>query len=186
MKKIIFVSACVALVMPLYATIAVAEAKLGYISASELLEKSPQAESASSKMEQEFNPRRNKMQADLKELKQLEDKLAKDGATLTEAERSKIERDTLVRKREISREQDSYREDLTMRRNDELAKLQQVIREIIQAIGKEENYDLIFFDGVAYASPKTDLTEKAMQRLRDKAKDAPALAAPAASAKPKK
>ncbi len=125
-------------------------------------------------MEQEFTPRRNKMQADLKELKQLEEKLGREGATLTETERNKMERDIIVRKRDISREQDSYREDLTMRRNDELAKLQQVVREIIQAIGKEEGYDLIFFDGVAYASPKTDLTEKAMQRLREKAKDAPA------------
>ncbi len=178
MKKIIFISTCLALVMPLYTITAVAEAKLGYISASELLEKSPQAESASTKMEQEFSPRRNKMQADMKELKQLEDKLSKDGATLTEAERSKMERDILVRKREISREQDSFREDLTLRRNDELAKLQQIVREIIQALGKEENYDLIFFDGVAYASPKIDLTEKAMQRLREKAKDT--------SAKPKK
>ena len=183
MKKIIFIGTCLALVMPLYTTTAAAEAKLGYISASELLEKSPQAESASTRMEQEFTPRRNKMQADLKELKQLEDKLAKDGATLTEAERSKMERDIIVRKRDMSREQDSYREDLTMRRNDELAKLQQIVREIIQSIGKEENYDLIFFDGVAYASPKTDLTEKAMQRLREKAKDT---SAPAASAKPKK
>lgn len=183
MKKIIFISICFALVGPLYAPPAVAEAKLGYISASELLEKSPQAESASTKMEQEFTPRRNKMQGELKELKQLEDKLAKDGATLTEAERGKMERDIIVRKRDISREQDSYREDLTMRRNDELAKLQQIVREVIQSIGKEENYDLIFFDGVAYASPKTDLTEKAMQRLREKAKDT---SVPAASAKPKK
>ena len=184
MKNIIFISTCLALVMPLYVAPVAAEAKLGYISASALLEKSPQAESASTKMEQEFTPRRNKMQADLKELKQLEDKLAKDGATLTEAERSKIERDLIVRKRDITREQDSYREDLTMRRNDELAKLQQIVREIIQSIGKEENYDLIFFDGVAYASPKTDLTEKAMQRLREKAKDTSPPAA--ASAKPKK
>ena len=180
MKKIIFVSACLALAMPVYTTTVSAEAKLGYISASELLEKSPQAESASTKMEQEFTPRRNKLQADAKELKQLEDKLAKDGATLTDAERSKMERDIIGRKRDISREQDSYREDLTMRRNDELAKLQQVVRETIQVIGKEENYDLIFFDGVAYASPKMDLTEKAMQRLREKTKDA------GSSAKPKK
>lgn len=174
MKKIRFISICMALTLPVYTAPAAAEAKLGYISASELLEKSPQAESASSKMEQEFTPRRNKMQADLKELKQLEDKLGREGATLTEAERSKMERDIIVRKRDISREQDSYREDLTMRRNEELGKLQQVVREIIQTIGKEEGYDLIFFDGVAYASPKTDLTEKAMQRLREKAKDTPA------------
>ena len=131
-------------------------------------------------MEQEFTPRRNKLQVDGKELKQLEDKLAKDGATLTDAERSKMERDIIGRKRDISREQDSFREDVAMRRNDELAKLQQVVRETIQVIGKEENYDLIFFDGVAYASPKMDLTEKAMQRLREKTKDA------GSSAKPKK
>ncbi len=174
MKKSIFIGVCLALALPMYTAAAVAEAKLGYISASELLEKSPQAENASAKMEQEFTPRRNKLQADLKELKQLEDRLARDGATLSEVERSKIERDIIVRKRDMSREQDSYREDLNMRRNDELAKLQQTVREIIQTIGREENYDLIFFDGVAYASSKVDLTEKAMQRLREKAKDTPA------------
>jgi outer membrane protein len=184
LKKIILFSACLVLAMPVYTT-AAAEAKLGYISASMLLEKSPQAESASAKMEQEFSPRFGKLQAEAKELKQLEEKLAKDGATMTEAERGKLERDVIVRKRDLGREQESVREDVAMRRNEELGKLQQVVREIVGAIGKEEGYDLIFFDGVAYASPKMDLTEKAMQRLREKAKDAPA-AAPASSAKPKK
>lgn len=180
MRTITSTAVCVVLGMFLYTAAASAEVKLGYISATELLEKSPQAEGASAKLEQEFTPRRNKLQADIKDLKQMEDRLAKDGATLAETERGKLERDIVMRKRDIGREQDSYREDLNMRRSDEMTKLQQLMREIVQAIGKEENYDLIFFDGVAYASPKMDLTEKALQRLRDRSKDT------ASTAKPKK
>ncbi|MFZ5593508.1 MAG: OmpH family outer membrane protein [Pseudomonadota bacterium] len=146
-----------------------AELKIGVVNATEVMEKAPQKETASSRLEQEFGPRKNKLQGEFKEIKQLEEKLAKDGVTMSEGERAKAERDLSVRKRDFARAQDELNGDLNIRRNEELNKLQQTLLDAIQTVGKEESYDLILAEGVAYVNPKIDLTDKVLQRMKDKA-----------------
>ncbi|MDX1252241.1 MAG: OmpH family outer membrane protein [Gammaproteobacteria bacterium] len=148
---------------------AAAELKIGVVNATEVLEKAPQKEAAGGRLEQEFSGRRNKLQSEFKEIKQLEEKLAKDGVTMSEGERAKAEKDLLVRKRDFARAQDELNGDLNIRRNEELNKLQQTLLDAIQTVGKEESYDLILAEGVAYVNPKIDLTEKVLQRMKDKA-----------------
>ena len=148
---------------------AAAELKVGVVNFAEVLEKSPQKEAASSRFEQEFGPRRNKLQNEIKEIKQLEEKLVKDGVTMSENERAKAERDLSVRKRDFARARDELDGDQNIRRNEELNKLQQILFDAIQTIGKEEGYDLILAEGVAYVNPKIDLTDKVLQRMKDKA-----------------
>jgi outer membrane protein len=45
-------------------------------------------------------------------------------------------------------------------------KLLGVIQSAISDIGKEQNYDLIVYEGVAYASSTIDLTDKVLEKLR--------------------
>lgn len=168
MKKIAYAALGVVFGLSLSAG-AAAELKIGVVSAAELMEKAPQKDAASSRMEQEFSGRRNKLQGEFKEIKQLEEKLAKDGVTMSESERAKTEKDLLARKRDFVRAQDELNGDQNIRRNEELNKLQQTLLEAIQTVGKEENYDLILAEGVAYVNPKMDLTDKVLQRLKDKA-----------------
>ena len=155
-----------------------ADLKLGYVNSAELMEKAPQADAARSRFEQEFAPRRNKLQAEVKELKQLEEKLVKDGVTMSESERAKMERDVLARKRDLGRIQEELRDDVNIRNNEELGKLQQIVKETIDTLGKDEGYDMIFFDVAAFVNPKLDITAKVLQRLRDRPKDAPVAAKP--------
>jgi outer membrane protein len=53
-----------------------------------------------------------------------------------------------------------------MRRNEELAKLQRRIIEVIQQLAKDEKFDLIVSDGVVYASDQVDITGKVIERLQ--------------------
>ena len=144
-----------------------AEYKVGFVNAAVLLDQAPQSESARKKLEAEFAPREKELVADQKALRAMEDKLAKDSAVMSESEQRKLERDILSRKREIKNAQDEFREDLNIRRNEELGKLQRSVYEIIVGLAKQEKYDMIVGDGVIYASDTVDITSKVLQRLKD-------------------
>lgn len=143
-----------------------AELKVGYVSVNRLLADAPQAEAAEQRLKKEFAPRKDSVDALQKELAQLGDELERDASVLTEVERRQRERDLRDRQRELRRQQDEFREDLNLRRNEEVGKLQQLVKEIVEKVGKEEQYDLIIYEGVAFASSKIDLTEKILERLR--------------------
>lgn len=140
--------------------------KLGAVNAVRVLEESPQAENARNIIEKEFAPRDQKLVAQQKELKTMEDRLVKDGAIMSEAERTKLERDIINKKRDLKREQDEFREDFNFRRNEEFAKIQRDIVDAIQKVAKENNYDVVLSDGVIYASPKVDISDLVIEYLK--------------------
>jgi len=71
-------------------------------------------------------------------------------------------------KRELRRSTQEFREDYNLRRNEELAALQKIVRKAIVEIARQENYDLIVHEGVIHASPKADITEKVLKKLGKK------------------
>jgi outer membrane protein len=140
--------------------------KLGAINAMRVLEQSPQADRARATIEQEFAPRDKQLVAKQKDLKAMEDKLAKDSAIMSQTERSNLERDIINKKRDLKREQDEFRDDFNFRRNEEFAKIQKDIVDAIQKVAKENNYDIVLSDGVIYASPKADISELVIEYLK--------------------
>ncbi len=143
-----------------------AELKIGAVNAPRVLEEAPQAEAARAALEQEFAPRDKAMLAAQQELKKLEDRLARDGAIMSESERRSLERDIVSRKRDLKREREEFSEDLNIRRNEAFEKLRRRVFQVILSIAKGEHYDLILSDGVVYASDTVDITERVIQRLK--------------------
>ncbi len=139
--------------------------KIGAVQVLKVLEKSPQYKVADGALNKEFEPRSKILIAEQKKIKDLEDKLAKDSAIMSESEISKMERNILEKRRDYKRNQDEFREDLNFRRNEELAKIQKLIFEAIQKVSKANNYDLVLSEGVIYASSKTDMTELVIEHL---------------------
>jgi len=157
-----------------------ADLKIGYVNASRLLDESPQATDVSKRLKQEFSGRESDLLAKQKELKKLQDQMTRDGSVMSEAEHSKLDHDILNLQRDLQRSNDEFRDDLNLRKNEEMNKLLAVIQTAIEGLGKEQNYDLIVYEGVAYSSAAIDLTDKVLERLRALGN------APAAPATPKK
>ena len=156
--------------------------KIGAVNTIRLLEQSPQADTLRSQIEKEFAPRDRELVAAAKKLKDMEDRLAKDAAIMSETERKKLERDVISERRELKRSQDEFREDLTFRRNEEIAKIQKEIVEAIQSVAKTNNFDVVLSEGVIFASPKVDMTNLVIDHLKKKNGGAAAAPAPAAAA----
>lgn len=145
---------------------AYAETKIGAVNALRVLEQSPQAEAASRMIEKEFSPRDKQLGAQQKKVKNLEDKLNKDSAIMSESARTKLEREIISQKRELKRAQDEFREDLSFRRNEEFAKIQEQIINAIQEVARSNNFDVILGEGVIYASDKVDISNMVIEYLK--------------------
>ncbi len=145
--------------------ICLAELKIGFVNVPKVMEKAPQAEKAKKRLEKEFSPRDKQLVAQQKEIKKLEEKLARDASVMGESERRKLERKIVSKKREAARSQQEFSEDFNLRRNEELGKLQRRIYEAVKALAKEGNYDLLLTDGVIHASDKVDVTAEVQKKL---------------------
>lgn len=153
-----------------FSTVEAADTKIGVVNAAVVLDKSPQKEKALARLEKEFLSRSKSLEKKHKALLSKQDKLLKDGAVMGATERQAAERKILTEQRELKRLQDEYSEDLSIRRNEELRKLEQEIAQTIVDLAKKESYDLVVYQGVIYASEKIDLTDKVLEVLKRKAK----------------
>ena len=140
--------------------------KIGFVNPVKLLELSPQGEKALRSLEEEFRPRDQEL-IDLREkVLALEIDLDKNRLVLQASEIKKKQRAIDSIKRKIKRDQQEAREDYNIRRNEELAKLQRLVREMIVTIANEEGFDLIVEQAV-YVNNRIDLTERVLQRLQE-------------------
>ncbi|SMF96363.1 periplasmic chaperone for outer membrane proteins Skp [Methylomagnum ishizawai] len=153
------------LVLLASAGVSAADLKIGFVNVAKLLEKAPQAEKAKKDLEREFAPRDKKLVAEQKELKQMEEKLNKDAAVMSDSEKQRLDKEIISRKREAKRLQDEFRDDFNLSRNEKLSQLQKEIFEAIQSLAKEDSYDLLLTDGVVYASDAIDVTGKVEKKL---------------------
>ena len=143
-----------------------AELKVGVVNAAAVMEQSPQKTRALSRLEKEFSSRSKAIEKKVKLLRATQQKLVKDGAIFSTDERKSKERTLVSDQRDIKRLQDEYSEDLSIRRNEELRKLEKEIAKTIRDIAKRDKYDLIIFQGVIYASEKVDITNLVLENLK--------------------
>ena len=103
-----------------------------------------------------------------KQIRDMESALDKNGLTLSETERRSKERDISNLKIEFQRKQRELREDVNLRKNEELGSLQDRINKAVTAVAEAEGYDLVIYSGVAFASKKVDITDKVLKSLGKK------------------
>lgn len=145
-----------------------AELKVGYVQVDKILQDAPQTAESGKKLEREFSPRSQELDRMSKQIKELEAVLDKEGLTISEAERRNKERDVQNIKIEFQRKQRELREDINLRKNEELGSLQDRINKAVQSVAEADGYDLVVYSGVAYASKKIDITDKVLKLLGKK------------------
>jgi outer membrane protein len=147
---------------------AAADFKIGFVNTERLFREATPAKRAQQKLEKEFAQRDAELGRLTKQVRDLQASLDKDSATMAESERRNKERDLANLSRELQRAQREFREDLNLRRNEELASIQERANKVIQQIAETEKFDLIVQDPVVYASQRIDITEKVIKALADK------------------
>ena len=145
-----------------------AELKVGFVQVDKILQEAPQTIESNKKLEKEFSSRTDKLKADVKALKERESSFSKDVLTMKDSERGTKEKSLSQLRVDVQRIERELREDINIRRNEELGGLQEQINKAVTAVSKAEGYDLVLYNGVAYASEKIDITDKILKSLGKK------------------
>lgn len=147
-----------------------ADFKVGVVDTERILRESAPAMKAESKIEKEFSGRDQEIKKMLKQAKELQTLLDKDDSKLADTDRRNKERELSAMNVDLQRMQREFREDLNLRKNEELAIVLEQANKAIQAIAEEEKYDLILQEAV-YRNPKIDITDMVIKRLADSKAD---------------
>lgn len=146
---------------------ALADTKIGFVNTEKLLREAPLSVAAQKKLEREFAARDQELQKLAKQARDLQLQLDKDGVTMSDSERKAKERDLGNLNRDLQRQGREFREDLNLRRNEELGQIQERARKAIQEIARAEKFDLVIEQAV-YVDPKNDITDRVMKALGGK------------------
>jgi outer membrane protein len=162
-----------------------ADPKIAVISFQRLVEESPQGKAVQEAMRAEFAPRQRTLQATEQSLKAKQEKLQKDGATMSEDQRVHAEKDLRDGARDLQRAEGEFNDDVTSRRNEELSRLQRTLVEEVRTYAKAQNYDIVLSaDAVVYSATANDITSTILSALQTRGAAAPASAPASTPAKP--
>ena len=142
-----------------------AEIKIGYVVVEKVLKDAPQTASSNKKLEKEFKSRTDDLQKKVKAVQAQEKDFKKNSLTMSDSDKQKAQKKIQNSKIEIQRIERELREDIDIRRREEIGKLQQQINKSIEELAEKEKYDLILYQGVAYASKGIDITNDLIKAL---------------------
>ena len=142
-----------------------AELKVGFVRVDEILKNAPQAAESNKKLEAEFKTRTAKLKKDIEALNKNEQQFKKDSLTIPDDEKEKKQRKLQNSRIDIQRTERELREDIDIRRRDEINQLQVKVTEVIEKLAEEQKFDLILYTGVAYASDKVNITDLVLKEL---------------------
>jgi len=143
--------------------------KIGVINVGRLLEQAPQSKAVSDKLQDEFAARQRDIVAMRQKLQQQTETFQRDQQVMGEAERVNLERQIRDGQRELQRTENEYVEDLKIRRNEEVGKLQREVLQRVQQYASAQKYDLIVADAI-YFSSAIDITADVLKALEQGAK----------------
>jgi len=146
-------------------SIASAEVKIGFVEIQKILKGAPQTVSANKKLEKEFTKRTAKLKKAVKKINAKEKEFKKDSMTMSESDRAKTQREIQALKIDAQRTEREVREDIDLRRREEIAKVQKQVNVAVEKVAKEQNYDLVLYQGVAYAGKRVDITDIVIKAL---------------------
>jgi len=138
--------------------------KIGFVNTERILRESAPAKASQQKLEQEFSKREKALQESVEKLRDMTQKIEKDAAVMSEADRTRRQREAAELERDLQRRQREFREDLNQRRNEELAAVIERANRAIRQLAEAEKYDIILQEAV-YASPRIDITEKIIRTI---------------------
>jgi len=143
------------------------ELKVGFVNTERVFREAAPAKRAQQALEREFSARNAELAKVEKQGRDLQNELERENVTMPEATRREKERQLADISRNFQRLQREIREDLNLRRNEELAAVQERATRVINQIAEQEHFDLIVQEAV-FASSRIDITEKVIKALADK------------------
>ena len=140
--------------------------RIAVVNYGQLLQESPQAQSAVAALRAEFAPKQRSLQAEAAQLKAKEDTLKKNEATMTQDQRDQAELNLREKYQDLARKQTEIQDDVNTRRNELMSELQHTLQQVVQSYAKQQRFDLVLADGFIYADQALDITPAILSALK--------------------
>lgn len=163
MKKII---ASLLLLLAGLSAAQAADMRIGVVDTERILRESAQAVRAEKKIEKEFSVRDQEIKKLVKQAKEVQEAMDKEGTKMSDSNRRIKERELASLNLQLQTQQREFREDLNLRKNEELAQVLAKADKAIKAIAISDEYDVILQEAV-YRNPKVDITDRVLKYLAD-------------------
>jgi len=138
--------------------------RIGYVDMKQVLDNAPQVLAGREKLDLEFRPRNETIEFQERQAQAMEDRLAL--GDLSEDAKVRLDRELREMRRNVNRQKEDLRDELSFRRTEEVQKLEDQINQAVQAIARDSGYDLILSSPVIYADPSLDITQLILDQLR--------------------
>ena len=138
--------------------------RVGYVDMKRVLDNAPQVLAGREKLDLEFRPRNETIEFQERQVQSMEDRLAM--GDLDVDARARLDRELREMRRNVNRQKEDLRDELSFRRTEEVQKLEEQINQTVQEIALDSGYDLILSSPVVYADPSLDITQLILERLR--------------------
>ena len=141
-----------------------ADMKIGFVNTERVFREAAPAKRAQQALEREFSARNADLARVEKQGRDLQTELERENVTMSDSARREKERQLADISRNFQRLQREIREDLNLRRNEELARVQERATRVINQIAEQEKFDLIIQEAV-FASGRIDITDRVIRAL---------------------
>lgn len=140
--------------------------KIVVVDPNRVVESSPQYESARKSLQLEVEERERSLRQQQDEITELKSKLERDGELMSQSEMQRLQNDIRSRTRKLKYAQDEFQEDLSLRQNELRTKLARQVQEVVVELAKELEIDLVLSEGLVYYSPRVDISDQVIDRLK--------------------
>ena len=138
--------------------------RVGYVDMKQILDSAPQVLAGRDQLDLEFRPRNDAIEFQERQVQAMEDRLQL--GDMAEDARIRLERDLREMRRNVNRQKEDLRDELSFRRTEEVQKLEDQINQAVQVIANNNGYDLILSSPVVYADPSLDITQLILDQLK--------------------
>ncbi|MBT6932688.1 MAG: OmpH family outer membrane protein [Proteobacteria bacterium] len=138
--------------------------RIGFVDPVRLIEQAPQGAKALESLEDEFRTRDEELKNLHDRVQAMEADLEKNILVMDATDAQTRQREIENLKRRLARSQQEAREDYNLRRNEELAKLQTLVRQVIVDLARDRGFDLVVEQAV-YVSDAVDITDQVLEVL---------------------
>jgi len=138
--------------------------RVGYVDMKQVLDLAPQVLAGREKLDLEFRPRNETIEFQARQVQEMDDRLQR--GDLGEDARIRMDRELREMRRNVNRQKEDLRDELSFRRTEEVQKLEGQINQAVQVIARDNGYDLILSSPVLYTDPSLDITQLILDQLR--------------------
>ena len=142
------------------------EYKIGVVDPNRVVELSPQYAAAGKALQGEVEERERNLRQQQEQITILQSKLERGAALMSESEMQRLQNDIRSRTRKLKYAQDEFQEDVALRQNELRTKLGKQVREVVVELAKEKGIDLVITEGLVYYSPRVDISDLVIERLK--------------------